>query len=448
MMDDLADLVENPRETLEIELKQWLDLDDHKARASVARHIAAISNHGGGYLIFGFEDDYSVDENRPTSFVNYNRDGISSIVRKYLSPSLHCDVETVAATNGDKFVVVRVPGHGPTPITSLRGGPSDAKGRPQGIRSNTVYIRSVGPSSEPITTGDWSGLIRRCVMNDRNLLLRQLTQLFGPQVPIGISTSKRLRDWANTVEQRFRSVLEGTPEFVWPVPLGENYYQLSYLISHGDEDKTIAGLRDLLNEANNEVRDTVWTGWSMFYPFSPKEIAPSVFPEHEDGTGGDLLETNLISLDQDHSTTMPDFWRVSPDGRASLIRGFREDVRLNKEYSWVSPETIVRETAELVCHARAYASRFPLSTTVSFRCTWVGLEGRVIDDFDSSIHWRRGQVCKANTRTKEGEWSVVQLNTSWEEIVWELSAPILSLFGFEASSAKFVESIAPRFRKL
>ena len=42
MYEDLSDLVDNPRETLEIELKQWMDLEDRVNRATVARHLAAL----------------------------------------------------------------------------------------------------------------------------------------------------------------------------------------------------------------------------------------------------------------------------------------------------------------------------------------------------------------------------------------------------------------------
>ena len=47
MITDLTDLVDNPREALDIELKQWLDLTDNLAKANIARHLAALCNHGG-----------------------------------------------------------------------------------------------------------------------------------------------------------------------------------------------------------------------------------------------------------------------------------------------------------------------------------------------------------------------------------------------------------------
>ena len=50
----LADFLEGPRERLDVELKQWLDLSDANVRGKVARHLMALANHGGGWLQFGF----------------------------------------------------------------------------------------------------------------------------------------------------------------------------------------------------------------------------------------------------------------------------------------------------------------------------------------------------------------------------------------------------------
>ena len=159
--------------------------------------------------------------------------------------------------------------------------------------------------------------------------------------------------------------------------LENNYYQLSYLISHDNEAIPIGDLRHVLEEINNQVRDAVWTGWSMFYPLTGFDIAPSIHPKNADGTGGDLLETNLL---QGQGAPMPEFWRIAPDGRASLIRGYREDVRKAEPGHWLSPETILRETTELIRHARALARHLVSASTASFRCTWKGLKGRELKE--------------------------------------------------------------------
>lgn len=53
---DLGDLVNEPRETLDVEVKDWLDLDNHDHRAMLAKEIIALANHGGGYILIGFTE--------------------------------------------------------------------------------------------------------------------------------------------------------------------------------------------------------------------------------------------------------------------------------------------------------------------------------------------------------------------------------------------------------
>ena len=96
-------------------------------------------------------------------------------------------------------------------------------------------------------------------------------------------------------------------------------------------------------------------------------------------------------------------------------------------------------------HARAFARRFPTATTVSFRCTWLGLRGREIGEFDPSIYWSPGKIAAADRRITTGEWTVVQLNTDWSQIVADLGCPILALFGMYDCSARMVRGMAPRF---
>ena len=322
MERDLDNLIENPREDLNCELKEWLDLQQNAVRASIARHLAALANHGGGYLIFGFSDDLGHAPNRPDSLDSYSHDVFAGIVKHYLTPTFQCGVELVPHRNGQKFPVVRVPGHGRVPICAKAGGPQDDKGREQGIKKGIYYIRKPGPESAPVEGAeDWEPLIRRCVVNDRDRLLGDITALIQASEKPAPAAQQRLADWHRNGEKRFLQLLSQAQGVGWPVEFKDHRYQLSYLIS-ADEDENLPtdSLCQILEEVNNEVRDTVWTGWSMFYPLSGTEFAPAIHPENPDGTGDDVLEANLIS-----QSALPEFWRIALDGRATLVRAYRED---------------------------------------------------------------------------------------------------------------------------
>ena len=307
-------------------------------------------------------------------------------------------------------------------------------------------IRRISPTlADRLTVSSDRGLahviteLMRAIERD-DPSLKTVVNHVTPPTP---TTADRLPPWLCDVDSRFEEALSAATSFTWPVPLREHCCQLSYLISHSDGPLPVAKLQRILEQANNEVRDTVWTGWSMFHPFTQPEITPSIHAENDDGTGCDLLETNLID-GRKFDTTMPDFWRVTSDGRASIVRGYREDVRMGEPGRWLSPVTILRETAELVRHARAYSQHFPSASAVSFSCTWKGLQGRELIDMNPGVDWRPGQIAKANSRTTTGAWPVDQLEPAWSDIVADLGCPPLFLFGFLDCSPELVKALAPR----
>ncbi|WP_220475701.1 helix-turn-helix domain-containing protein [Sphingobium terrigena] len=451
---DLSDLVDFPRETLDVELKGWLDLADRVAQAKLAKHIAALANHGGGYLVFGFQDDESVAPTRPVDLSAYNRDAFSAVVKRYLTPTFQCDVSIVSATSGLDYPVVRVPSHGAAPIAAKADGPADDKGRPQGIVSGAHYIRKTGPESAPAQNAeDWQPLIRRCVLADRDALLSDIARAVQIRIePERPGTDAVLAAWHDASANRWAAIVANAPTFDWPVDISANHCQLSYMILADDGVELPAGeLRRTLEDANRDVRQTVWTGWSMFYPFTRPEIAAALHPEHDDGSGVEVLESNLIG-DGSFETSLPDFWRFAADGRATLLRPYREDRRSGISFSgrtsgtWLSPETVLRETAELVAHARIMAERAG-GTSVAFRCTWKGLSGRMIDDF-GNIYWSPGRVARADQRTTSGTWDVPAIVANWHAVVASLACPVLNLFNFEGCGEQLVAGLAPRFVKL
>jgi hypothetical protein len=93
---DLQDSIENPPERLDVELKDWIDIaNDRVARAKIARHLAALANHGGGYLVFGFHDNRTANPSLPFPLQTFERDNVSSIVQTYLTPTFQCEVYLV-----------------------------------------------------------------------------------------------------------------------------------------------------------------------------------------------------------------------------------------------------------------------------------------------------------------------------------------------------------------
>ena len=151
---ELQELVDVPRERLEVEYKAWLDLDDKEKRANLARHLCALANFGGGFVVLGINDDMSSAGTRPPGAGPFDRDTLSGIVERYLTPAFQVDVyEVESAVTGTVHPVVWVPSHEALPVCSARGGPQK-HGKPVGIAQATYYTRTAGPKSVPISKPD------------------------------------------------------------------------------------------------------------------------------------------------------------------------------------------------------------------------------------------------------------------------------------------------------
>jgi len=157
---DLEPLVADPNETLDVEYKRWMDLRKPMHERRIARHICALANHGGGYLVFGIDDDMTPSPAPPDSLEGYSHDIVNAIGRRHLIPQPHCDVRIVQL-NGTAYPIVIVPPHGETPV-SIRGAGSDDSAK--GVRDGIVYIRAPGPCSISIHEFPelWRPLIVRC----------------------------------------------------------------------------------------------------------------------------------------------------------------------------------------------------------------------------------------------------------------------------------------------
>lgn len=442
---ELAELVERPNETLSAEYKSWLDLTNHVDRANLARHLAALSNHGGGYVVMGFEDDMTPSDPTRGNPDAYTRDAIAAISRKYLEPALQCDVQMVTRSTGTKHPVIIVPPHGATPICAKANGP-EVERRIVGITQGVYYTRKAGPESAPIiSAAEWHPIIRRCAMHDRSAILGALNAALqvGTPAPDLAADIKRWADAAYEVYTRDASAFGDAA-------IARHCVQYSYGIGREDGERLpVEQLLRVIEEVNREVPERVRTGWSMFYPFTREPIAP-YFETDARLIDGEFLECRLMREPDPRHT---DMWRVAPTGLATLIRPYWEDDPEGNAFhkwqprSWVSPFYQYRALAEIVRHAQGVAERFSAPTVVSFRCQWRGLKGRQIAD--PQRHWSPGRVANSDERTTTGSWPVSAMETEWPEIVASLGAPMIRAFATDLNlGPDFVRSHAAEWKRM
>jgi hypothetical protein len=272
--------------------------------------------------------------------------------------------------------------------------------------------------------------------------------LIDPRKPAALPASV-LETWHGAAAAKFLRLVKSSG-LKWLTPLDQNYFQLSYEFVLARNEKIAAPeMLDVLQRANSEMRDLVWTGWSMFYPFRRPEIEPYFEPDAYPNQGStEVLETNLL-VERNLTSTLPDFWRVSNDGKATIIRAYRED---REGYPRPPGESVrlffaAREIAEIVRHARAMAPHFKSIRSIRFRFEWHGLKDRQLRDPESDPSVKR--VAKANRVVAEVEATPEDLTNAWPHVVAIAIGKLARAFDASLNpGADYVRRIAPTFRSM
>lgn len=440
----LADLLIDPREDLDFEVKNWLDLQgNNDDKATFAKAVLAIANHGGGFVALGLlETDIGIveAEGRPATLDGYSQDLINGIVQNYCDPSFHCAVHIVHSPEGSVFPIVVIPGSHRVPVRARRAGPHGNI-----VHNNAIYIRKPGPRSEtPQSAQEWDGLLSQCLRNRRDEMFDQIRDLITgavPQVEQSLEPT-RLDNWIKACFERWHTLTQGLPENVGPrFPYG--YYNFAYEIIGERRQVTPAQLPDVLR--NSVAR---YTGWPPFWYPNREGIRP--YPI--DGAVECWLGGDTQSPIQDRDAAHSDFWRIHPDGLAFLLRGFQEDgmdvQRSGREP--VEQGTIFDITFPVwrVCETLLQAQRlsqnlFDGPTTIRFNAIYEGLSGRALTSIGHHRYvWERS-ISRQGSITLTTHVDAQAIGTNLPEIVHPLLSPLYALFDFfELPPQLVVEELA------
>ena len=424
----LADLLVDPREDLNFEVKNWLDLQgSNEDKATFAKAVLALANHGGGFVAFGLlETDTGIVEadSRPVALDGYNQDLINGIVQNYCDPPFHCPVHIVPNSSGALFPIVRVRGGHRIPVRARRAGPHGNI-----VQKNAIYIRKPGPSSEtPQSAQDWDELLARCLSNRRDEMFDQIRDLITGAVPQVEQTTApaRLDAWIEAGFKRWRALIQKLPEDVGPrFPHG--YYNVAYEIIGESRQIAPAHLPETLRASVVNH-----TGWPPFWYPTRKGIVPYPF----DGVVECWLGGDPDSPVANREAAYSDFWRIHPEGLAFLLRGFQEDgtnaQRLGHKSAAIFDVTLpVWRVGETLLQAQRLAKNlFEGPTTIRFVATYEGLAGRTLGSIDHRRYIWGGGVARQDSITLNTHVDVEAIDTNLPEIVHPLLSPMYALFDF------------------
>ena len=341
------------------------------------------------------------------------------------------------------FPVVKIPGGHRVPVRARRAGPDGNI-----VQMNAIYVRKPGPRSEPPQSGqEWEDLLSRCLGNRRDEMLGYIRGLLTGAMPQikPAADKQRLDQWIAASFNRWSALTDPLPADVGPrYPHG--YYNFAYEIVGAARHTTLAQLPDVIRAS--VVRHT---GWSPFWYPTRQAVEPYPVDGAVECWLGGNTETPAEMRDPAHA----DFWRITPDGRAYLLRGYQED---SGDLQWasrgnVAPGTVFDVTlpiwrvGETLLQAeRLAANLFEGPTTIRFAAKYTGLQGRSLVSIDGRRDVRDGRTARQESIPLQTHVESQAIGPNLPEIVHTLLAPLYGLFGFSELPMQLVVDELTRMR--
>ncbi len=434
----LQNLLLYPREDLDIELKNWLDLSEGKAKANLAQALLALANHGGGYIILGHtknNNEWIPDENRPENLGYYSQDVINGIVQRYADPSYHCEVHHVThPERGDSFPIIKVPGGHKVPIRAIRPGPDGAH-----VHQNTYYIRRPGPCSEPPRTGrEWDELISRCIRSSREDLLDRMRDIFLGigNVPDRLSPEEQqkanLENWIQKAKEQWEALLKKRLPHESPSRYANGIWNVAYSLTGDFQIPSLKEFKEILRKAKGHE-----TGWPLWVVIDREDMKPYV--------NNGFIECWFTQVDD--SAAYSDFWRASPEGKMFLLKGYYEDASEKVEPGTVFEVTTpIWQVGECLSHAERLANLFGNPTSsILIRFTWEGLSGRTLSSSPNLWVYRK-LTSQQETVVSEIQVQADQIVAALPEVVKTITKPLYEVFDFFDPSIETIDAELKRMR--
>ncbi|MEW6616008.1 MAG: ATP-binding protein [Thermodesulfobacteriota bacterium] len=380
----IQELIERPSESLSVELKRWIDPDSPEGMAKIVKTALALRNHGGGYLIIGFDNKTLTPdtENVPTNVrEKFHIDKIQGLVSRFASEPFEVIVE-FPQKESQGYPVIIIPTDVKTPVATKSELVVNSR---KLIKADTVYLRSLRANNTPSTTEaswkDWPKIVEVCFDNreaDIGRFLRRHLGGLNPEI-VGefASTILKKTESEPTIEDLLRGYLQESAERFESVILERKLK----LPEHGDWEVALLFIgkvpqhsanRDFLNLLDsNNPRYTGWPVWLDSRDFSDRNSRPFVM----DG----VWESLVVSGSSDEV----DFMRFNPKGSFYLRRTLQDDISESQR----SPEPMkfldfglpVIRCAEAIAVGISFAKAMgcdPESTQLAYAFKWSKLRGR------------------------------------------------------------------------
>lgn len=437
-LSELIPLLEFPNESLAVEYKSWLDLENNRDKAKLAKAAIALANHGGGIVVIGMREDTEDggmlgSHARPEGLSRYSQDLVNSAINRFAGPQFHSELLFALHPNTHtEHAFVCVPGGHAVPILCQRGCDGI-------VNAGRCYLRKPGPrSEEPNSADEWRELLDRCLRARRDDMLDAIRLIVQGHVPANLpeSTIDALNEFREAAISRWQSLIKGLPEND-PARMPLGHYEIAFSIQNVEAAPTLADLRRRLDEAGR-VR---LTGWGPFISLGRQPFEP--FPV--DG----LIEAWLGQDAERHFHTPAhcDFWRAHPDGRLFLQRGYDED-----ETEKAPPGKVIDVTLPIwrIGEAMLYVARLSVTygdnPTILTQCRYTGLRNRQLarlTGFGRTI----ASYCHDDSVYIETSATANEIDNNLAEILHPMLVPLYERFSFFELPMELVIQEVERMRR-
>jgi hypothetical protein len=449
--EQIDELLSYPREDMGCDCKGWVDLQQKPEKAKIAKDLMAMANHGGGFLVFGFNEanDKQLVHAGPCPYElkHYSQDTFNDIVKAYASPAFECRVVRRSCSSGcgAEHVVVKIPGDHRVPIRCRRGAPDPLREPKKG----EVYIRRPKPESAPVEEPhEWDDLFERCIRARQDELIEafmKVAGVIGPEGLLGVLGGSEGSESDKgvgggqagpraSVEAFRRSSTDRFLHLQTEHELVDRYaygvWSVSYATVPTPAHIPLPRLMEILERVAGSE-----TGWPPWWVPTREGIAPYVYDdmiecwlaEPDAKPPEDALAAALFRKDAAHS----DYWRASSNACLFLARGYQEDGLAERHPGTILDFTTIPiwRLAECLLHAQRFALEAGgPDANVAFSIQWEGLAGRTLVSLtDRDVD---PQVCRQGSVQSYGLYSAASIRGRLPEIVQELARPLYAAFEF------------------
>ena len=414
----------SPNETLDFEVKKWLDMTDPESQGTVAKALIALENHGGGFLLIGYQEDETKklipDLARPSSMEPYLTDAINAIIKRRAEPPFHVEVTLQShPLTKEEYPLVRVTGESKVPIRSDSGTPGGS------LKPHVYYIRAPGPESRaPVNANEWDALLKRTIKKQREEIVSLLRSIM-PNSPemLGSNTPNQqadLHDFAESCTNQWKTLNDALPEN-HPAKVTLGYFSFAAQVIGKSKNLTAAQVLEINQSARK------YTGWPAFVSLHHEQSRPTLV--------AGCLEAWMAHV-PNPDVGLSDFWRIDPKGKFFLLRGYQEDsrgidARLGTPGNSFEVTLPTWRLGEFLLRVADLAdAMFEEEYELLVECTWTGLNGRSLFSHNGRRFMLGGYKSAAPSVTTTGRFSQQMLRELLPETVKSLNNPLYEHFNF------------------